>query len=120
MTSDVQSEALAQARAAYDAVKAKGLKLNMQRGQPADADFDLTDGADVLKATVEVYREKDAAELAAEPPPATDTPPPANAKKEVIKLDRYKRIDGLEVILKEVKIVKVEPAPVTQIGRAHV
>lgn len=39
MTSDVQSEALAQARAAYDAVKAKGLKLNMQRGQPADADF---------------------------------------------------------------------------------
>ncbi|GGN33766.1 aminopeptidase [Deinococcus daejeonensis] len=44
MTSDVQSEALAQARAAYDAVKAKGLKLNMQRGQPADADFDLSNG----------------------------------------------------------------------------
>ncbi len=30
------------ARAAYDAYAAKGLKLNMQRGQPADADFDLS------------------------------------------------------------------------------
>ncbi|WP_221090405.1 PLP-dependent aminotransferase family protein [Deinococcus aquaedulcis] len=45
MTSDVQAtpgSALAQAQAAYDAVKRKGLKLNMQRGQPADADFDLS------------------------------------------------------------------------------
>ncbi|UBV41647.1 aminopeptidase [Deinococcus taeanensis] len=47
MTSDVQAtpgSALEQARAAYEAVKAKGLKLNMQRGQPADADFDLSNG----------------------------------------------------------------------------
>ncbi|MBZ9752506.1 aminopeptidase [Deinococcus sp. HMF7604] len=45
MTSDVQSgpsSALAQAQAAYADVQARGLKLNMQRGQPADADFDLS------------------------------------------------------------------------------
>jgi DNA-binding transcriptional MocR family regulator len=29
-------------REAYDAYKARGLKLNMQRGQPSDADFDLS------------------------------------------------------------------------------
>lgn len=28
----------------YEALKAKGLKLNMQRGQPSDADFDLSNG----------------------------------------------------------------------------
>ena len=28
----------------YDALKAEGLKLNMQRGQPSDADFDLSNG----------------------------------------------------------------------------
>ncbi|WP_420596019.1 aminotransferase class I/II-fold pyridoxal phosphate-dependent enzyme [Deinococcus sp.] len=33
---------LASARAAYDALKARNLKLNMQRGQPSDADFDLS------------------------------------------------------------------------------
>lgn len=35
-------------RAAYDEYKARGLKLNMQRGQPSDADFDLS--ADLLLA----------------------------------------------------------------------
>jgi DNA-binding transcriptional MocR family regulator len=30
------------AREAYEAYKAQGLKLNMQRGQPSDADFDLS------------------------------------------------------------------------------
>ncbi|PNY82160.1 aminopeptidase [Deinococcus koreensis] len=54
MTSDPQStapqaqarepQALAQAQAAYDAFRARGLKLNMQRGQPSDADFDLSNG----------------------------------------------------------------------------
>ncbi|PTA69678.1 aminopeptidase [Deinococcus arcticus] len=47
MTSDVQATqdgALAQAQAAYDAIRRRGLKLNMQRGQPADADFDLSNG----------------------------------------------------------------------------
>jgi aspartate/methionine/tyrosine aminotransferase len=31
-----------EARAAYEGYKSRGLKLNMQRGQPADADFDLS------------------------------------------------------------------------------
>lgn len=35
-------------RASYDEYKARGLKLNMQRGQPSDADFDLS--ADLLLA----------------------------------------------------------------------
>ena len=34
----------------YDALKARQLKLNMQRGQPSDADFDLSNGLlDVLR-----------------------------------------------------------------------
>lgn len=44
MTSDVNSSALERARAAYEAFRARGLKLNMQRGQPSDADFDLSNG----------------------------------------------------------------------------
>ena len=36
--------ALATAQAAYDELAALGLKLNLQRGQPSDADFDLSDG----------------------------------------------------------------------------
>ncbi|GAA0500803.1 aminopeptidase [Deinococcus depolymerans] len=46
MTSDTVSTGtgLERARAAYEAVRAQGLKLNMQRGQPADADFDLSNG----------------------------------------------------------------------------
>lgn len=36
------SDALLAARAAFESFKARGLKLNMQRGQPADADFDLS------------------------------------------------------------------------------
>ncbi|WP_309569866.1 aminopeptidase [Deinococcus sp.] len=43
MTSERQA-ALAKAQAAYDEVRARGLKLNMQRGQPSDADFDLSNG----------------------------------------------------------------------------
>jgi len=44
MTSDVQQDALSRARAAYDALAARGLRLNLQRGQPSDADLDLSDG----------------------------------------------------------------------------
>ncbi|MCB0034401.1 MAG: aminotransferase, partial [Anaerolineales bacterium] len=33
---------LEQLREQYEAYKAMGLKLNMQRGQPSDADFDLS------------------------------------------------------------------------------
>ncbi len=35
---------LSAAQAAYDELAALGLKLNLQRGQPSDADFDLSDG----------------------------------------------------------------------------
>ncbi len=42
MTTDLQRDALAAAQSDYDAFVAKGLKLNMQRGQPSDADFDLS------------------------------------------------------------------------------
>ena len=44
MTSRSTHDALAQAQAAYAALQARGLKLNLQRGQPADADFDLSNG----------------------------------------------------------------------------
>ncbi|GAA5512016.1 putative aminotransferase MSMEG_6286/MSMEI_6121 [Deinococcus carri] len=44
MTSRAPAQALQSARAAYEAFQARGLKLNMQRGQPADADFDLSNG----------------------------------------------------------------------------
>jgi DNA-binding transcriptional MocR family regulator len=46
MTREVSpsASALEAAQHAYDAFRARGLKLNMQRGQPADADFDLSNG----------------------------------------------------------------------------
>lgn len=44
MTKEATSPALEQARAAYDAFRARGLKLDIQRGQPSDADFDLSNG----------------------------------------------------------------------------
>ncbi|WP_019585193.1 aminopeptidase [Deinococcus apachensis] len=44
MTSEAPASALQSARQAYEAFKARGLKLNMQRGQPSDADFDLSNG----------------------------------------------------------------------------
>jgi len=80
--------------------------------QVVDADFDLTDGADVVKATVEVYREKSPEELAAEAGPATGTPAaPAGtpAKTDPNKLDRFKKIDKVDVILTEAKIVRIAP-----------
>jgi len=44
MTNDLRSSALADAQAGYDAFRARGLSLNLQRGQPSDADFDLSNG----------------------------------------------------------------------------
>ncbi len=44
MTKEATSPALDTARQAYEAFQARGLKLNMQRGQPSDADFDLSNG----------------------------------------------------------------------------
>ena len=76
--------------------------------QVIDADFDLTDGADVLKATVEVYREKTPEELAAEAPPG-GAPPPMPAKPDPNKLDRFKKIDKVDVVLTEAKIVRAAP-----------
>ena len=38
----LQSDALSQAQAQYEQFRARGLNLNIQRGQPADADFDLS------------------------------------------------------------------------------
>jgi len=72
--------------------------------QVIDADFDLTDGADVLKAVVEVYREKSPEELAAE-----TTTPGAQPKADPHKLERFKKIDKVDVILTEAKIAR--PAP---------
>lgn len=69
--------------------------------QVIDADMDLTDNADVLKATVEVYREKTQEELNAEATPAA----PAG-KPDPNKLDRFKKIDKVDVILSEAKVVR--------------
>ncbi len=75
--------------------------------QVVDADMDMTDGADILKAVVEVYREKTPEELAAEAGPGKRQPMPA--KTDANKLDRFKKIDKVDVILTEVKIVKAGP-----------
>ena len=71
--------------------------------QVVDADFDRTDGADVLKAVVEVYREKSPEELAAEGQVGTPDP---TAKPDPNKLDKFKKLDKLDVILSEAKIAR--------------
>lgn len=71
--------------------------------QVVDADFDLTDGPDVLKATVEVYREKSPEELVAEAPAGGAAP---TTKPDPNKLDRFKKLDKVDVILTEAKLVK--------------
>jgi TolA-binding protein len=77
--------------------------------QVVDPDFDLTDGADVLKATVEVYREKTPEELAAEAGPGGKGAEPPVGKADPNKLDRFKKIDKVDVVLSEAKIVRVLP-----------
>jgi tetratricopeptide (TPR) repeat protein len=71
-----------------------GKSVNLQ---VVDADFDLTDKADILKAVVEVYREKSSEELKADPPA------PDDKKSDPHKLERFKKIDSVEVILTEAK-----------------
>ena len=85
-----------------------GRGINLQVN---DADFDLTDGADVLKATIEVYREKSPEEIAAEAP----KDPMPSGKIDPNRLDRFKQIDKVEVILSEAKIPRAAfeaPKPV--------
>ena len=60
----------AYSRNASGVVLGRGVNL-----QIFDADLDLTDGADILKAAVEVYREKTQEELAAEAAPAATLRP---------------------------------------------
>jgi TolA-binding protein len=66
--------------------------------QITDADHDLTDKADILKATVEVYREKTTEELKAELPAIDDK------KDDPHKLARFKKIDSVNLILTETKL----------------
>jgi TolA-binding protein len=86
-----------------------GRAINLQ---VVDADGDLTDGADIVKGTIEVYREKTPEELAAEAIAPGAAPPPAPAKVDPTKLERFKKIDKVDVILSEVKIVRAQPEKV--------
>lgn len=76
--------------------------------QVIDADFDRTDAADVLKATVQIYREKTPEELAAENPATAD--PAATGTTETDPLARFKLIDQQEVILTEARVVRAASA----------
>jgi len=81
--------------------------------QVIDADMDQTDNADILKVTVEVYREKTPEELNAEAPPGV-----APAKPDPNKLDRFKKIDKVDVVLTETKVARDLPAPAKEPGDA--
>lgn len=83
-----------------------GKSVNLQ---VIDADFDLTDNADVLKATVEVWREKSAEELKNEPTAEE------GRKEDPHKLDRFKKLDTLDVILTEAKL----PEPMVEGEKAE-
>lgn len=80
-----------------------GRSINIQ---VIDADFDLTDKADVTKAVVELYREKTQEELNAEATTGT-----APTKSDPDKLDRFKKIDQVDIILMEAKVVRDAPTP---------
>lgn len=71
--------------------------------QITDADYDKTDAADTLKAFVEVLREKSTEELEAENSKA------AVAGTDPAEVNRYKRIDRLEVTFTEAKINRELP-----------
>lgn len=91
-----------------------------------DADLDLTDGADKLKAIVAVYREKSTEEMEAEAAAAVlkdqaDGKTPERRKLAVgeiadgkntfeeLKIDRFKEIDRIEVVLTEAKVKRDGP-----------
>ena len=80
--------------------------------QITDADHDLTDKADILKAVVEVYREKTTDELKTEVPGVGD-----DKKSDPHKLARFRKIDSVDVILTESKLTRPgeeEKKPETQ------
>lgn len=72
--------------------------------QVIDADFDLTDKADLTKAIVELYREKTQEELNADATTGT-----APAKADPDKLERFKKIDEMSIILTEAKVQRDAP-----------
>jgi tetratricopeptide (TPR) repeat protein len=72
--------------------------------QIIDADHDLTDKADTLTAWVEILRPKSQEELDAEllaNPPRDGAEPPA--------IDKYKKIDRVQVTFNEVKVIRDLP-----------
>jgi TolA-binding protein len=92
------------------AVLGRGMNIEV-----VDSDFDLTDDADTVKATVEVYREKTTEELEAEiataaanaPAAPADLPndEPLEAEFEAEKEEnRLKLVDRIEVTLTEAKV----------------
>ena len=93
-----------------------GRPLNLQI---TDADLDLTDGADQLKAIVEVFREKTQEELdaeaakaaAANPAGTANVPADPTAEKSADEdnVERFKRIDGVQVVLTEAKVTRLLP-----------
>jgi len=88
--------------------------------QITDLDRDLTDGAEQVKALVEIYREKSAEELDAEAAQAAtkkDTTPGAPAPELPTVVDeeeeqakRLKLVDRLEVLLVETPVVRTGPS----------
>jgi tetratricopeptide (TPR) repeat protein len=72
--------------------------------QVIDADFDKTDGADTLKAVVEILREKSTEEIEAETAKA-----PPSATGDAPEIDRFKKIDRLEVVFTEAKVKRDMP-----------
>ena len=87
----------------------RGVVLNREVNlQIMDADRDLSDKADTIKAVVEVYREKTSEELeneAAALTARTGNAPEVNADGEsTLKIERLKSIDRVEVTFTEVKV----------------
>lgn len=81
-----------------------------------DADLDLTDKADTLKAIVAVYREKTTEELEAEAAAAAlkqnEGAAAITATLDEVKqpqIDRFKEIDRIEVVLTEVPVKRDRP-----------
>jgi TolA-binding protein len=89
-----------------------GKEVNLQI---TDADFDLTDKADTLKAAIEVYREKTDEEIETELSKLlAESVANPNSKIDLDeegkpKIDRFKRIDRVEVTLNEAAIQTKKP-----------
>ena len=103
-----------------------GKGINVQIG---DADRDLSDEADSLRAAVEVHRLKTDQELEAEAVEAAangeaaETADAESADGDAPKVDTYKRIDGLQISLVEARLQPTVPglstgAPPAETGPA--